>query len=1233
MMLGVSNSQTKFRIFKFGPLFAAFVLCGLAVTASAQVTGSATLRGTLKDPKGAVVPNATVTLINQANQAERKTSSNDEGQYVFTAVIPGTYTIKVEASGFKTVSQSGVAVETASTRALDIDLAVGLASETVTVVAGSAADQLQTETGARENTITADQIKNLSIVSRSAVELLRILPGVVAPDETALEQVGFVSGANSTNQYHVNGLRGEENNVTIDGSRMMDFGANNGSAITANPDMVQEVRVQTSNYAAEHGTSAVQISATTKSGSNQFHGSIYDYIRNYRFQANDRSNSINNVARPKSKYQYPGGNIGGPLYLPRFGEGGKPYHSLRDRVFFFVGYERYYQQVDEGSAKFRVPTLKERQGDFSEAAPGSVFVPAGCTANGVAGIPGSNGPADAAPGNNLAPCGDPFGKALLNMFPLPNLTVPYGQNNYVYSVLRPNNRNQFTSRFDINISDKTKLYVRFAREYEQQGFPRGLWWDSSNYELPGKLQSKNTGKSVVVNLTNVINPSMTNEVLFSASKLDLEYNFADPAKVSYASLGLQKVGFGGNPKINFIGNNPFVPLSVLTWGSGDFHTAYGYPIFSPYSSFSVTDNLSKVHDTHTLKFGAFIEQGNKNQQSNHDTDIVLGQWGQTTGTGTNYGDLFVGKPLEFTQASDRPLDNFRLYNYEFYAQDSWKVRRDFTFEYGVRAGFFPQNFEQKGLGVLFDPSTYVKGQGVFINGDPTRPNGFLLAAKGQIPKGVLPNLPVQWMPRLNFAWDVGGKGDLVLRAGGGLFYNRVQGNYDYYSSGQPPNTYSATVDTPWASPNGLSFSDLKNYDPFSNISNTNINSRDKNSNEIPRIANMSFTIEKKLPWHNILTAAYVGTQGRHLPQQMNVNYVPLGTFLQGTIGGSNLSIPVNRAALDASVVKQYRPFQAYNSVGLYQFTGTSSYHSMQATLSHQGKNLQYFATYTFGKALGTVATNETDGSAWADPIDTRHRSWGVLPFDRTHVFNMSYNYSFPDIARGNFKNGFTNAVFNGWQMSGITTWASGIPIRLKFTGDIATGAQAQAWYGSDAFNGTNAGASLGAVTPIYLANPSTGASKNLGNKLFDLSKLAIPTFPTSGPAVPPFYLRTPSRSNFDVSFFKNFPIKESMKIQFRAGLFNVFNQAYPTQTSVTATNLGGSDIFLALDTVCNKTVANPPNGTGVGNTVNGNVCDPTGGFRFTDGRAGDRSDTVHNFGKIVNLHGRRIVEFALKFEF
>ena len=1199
----------------------------------AQTTGSASLRGTVKDPQGAIIRDAVVTMTNERTKDERQTKSSEDGTYTFTALTPGNYTIKTEAAGFKTKTQTGLAIETSDTKGLDISMEVGAPTETVTVTA--VAETLQTETGARENTITSKQIDNLSIISRSSLELLRVLPGVVAPDNTSLESIGFGDGANRNSAYHVNGLRGEQNNISIDGSRMIDIGSNNGTVITANPDMVQEVKIQTSNYAAEHGTSAVQISATTKGGSSSFHGSLYDYVRNYRFQANDRSNTINGIERPKSKYNYPGGNIGGPILLPWTN-----FNRNRDKLFFFVGYERYYQQVDEGSNLFRVPTLRERQGDFSESAPGSIFVPAGCTANGVTGRNDVNNASDAAPGNNLAPCADPLGRTLLNLYPLPNRSVPFGQNNYVYSVLRPNNRQQFTSRFDYSVSDKTKLYVRFAREYEEQGFPRGLWWDSSSYELPGKLTSKNLGRSVVVNLTNIINPSMTNEILFSASKLKLNYDFADPEKVSYSALNLQRVGF-------FPSQNPYIPVSVLTWGNGDLHTAYGYPILAWNDSFAVTDNLVKVQNTHTWKFGAFIEQANKRQQSNSDVNIVVGQWGQTNATGNNYGDLFVGKPIEFAQGTDRPIDNFRYYNYEFYGQDSWKMRPNFTIEAGLRVAYLPQNFERKGLGTLFDPSTYNRNQGIFINGDRTRPNGVLRAATDQIPKGVLENVPLQWMPRLNFAWDVGGKGDLVLRAGAGLFYNRVQGNYDYYSSGEMPNTYRATVDTPWgaANGNGLSFSDLRNLDPFATISNVDINSRDLQSNEVPRVANMSFTIEKRLPMDNILSVAYVGTQGRHLPQRRNLNIVPLGALSSGilplsspvtvtnngvsqTFTSLNLANPIVRAGVDGSVLRQFKPFPAYNSVGVYQFTGTSTYHSLQATLSHNGRNLQYFATYTFGKALGTVATNESDGSAWADPIDTRNRSWGILPFDRTHVFNLSYNWSLPRLARGGFANPVTRGVFNGWQISGITTVQSGTPIRLKFVGDIATGGQAVAWYGSDAFNIPNSGASLGAVTPIYLGNPQVGGS-GLGDRVFDLSKLAIPTFPNTGPSQPPFYLRSPGRSNFDISFFKNFNITESKKIQFRTGLFNVFNQAYPTRLDVNSVNLTGSDIFLALDTVCLRRV-NVPNGNG---TNVSNPCDPTGGFRFTDGRAGDRSDTLHNFGKIVNKHGRRIVEFALKFTF
>jgi hypothetical protein len=392
---------------------------------------------------------------------------------------------------------------------------------------------------------------------------------------------------------------------------------------------------------------------------------------------------------------------------------------------------------------------------------------------------------------------------------------------------------------------------------------------------------------------------------------------------------------------------------------------------------------------------------------------------------------------------------------------------------------------------------------------------------------------------------------------------------------------------------------------------------------------MSLTIEKRLPSNNVFTVAYVGTQGRHLPQQKQINFAPLGSMFSNgglDLQGADLTNPVHRVALDDAAARRFRPFSNYNGIGYYQFTGTSSYHSLQATLSRQTGKLSYFATYTFSKALGTTAINETDGAAWADPIDTRGRSWGVLPFDRTHIFNVSYNYYFPDLARGAFSNPVMRGVLNGWQMSGITTFRSGTPLRIRFAAnnDRGLGANdiARAWFGTDAFN-INGNVNPGGITPIFLRNPSLSNDGKVGERLIDINALGIPAFGASGPFQSPFYLRYPSRSNFDVSFFKNFKINEAKSLQLRAGFFNIFNQAYPTNIDVN--NPGLSDINLTLNTECIVTVpGGVPNGNG--GTTSGAICDPTGGFRFTQ-------ESLDNFGKITNKRGRRIVELALKFYF
>src|SRR5215471_13759935 len=327
--------------------------------AAAQVSSSASIRGTVKDPAGAVVPKAAVTLINQDNKFERKGTSNEEGLYTFTAVDPGMYTIRVESGSFKTYQAENIRVNPSGTVGHDVALEVGAATETVTVQAQN--EKLEKETGAKEDTLTSKQIDNLSIISRSSLELLRILPGVVAPnlDDPAFESLSFGGGANANANYAVNGIRGVDINTSIDGSRVMDIGSNNGSMITANPDMVQEVTIKTSNYAAEHGSSGVQVTATTKGGGSQFHGEVYDYERNHALNANDRSNTLFQISKPESVYHFPGGNISGPIVIP-----GTNINKGKDKLFFFFGVEVQRQTVDPGATFDITPTLDQRNGLF-----------------------------------------------------------------------------------------------------------------------------------------------------------------------------------------------------------------------------------------------------------------------------------------------------------------------------------------------------------------------------------------------------------------------------------------------------------------------------------------------------------------------------------------------------------------------------------------------------------------------------------------------------------------------------------------------------------------------------------------------------------------------------------------------------------------------------------------------------------------------------------------------------
>jgi hypothetical protein len=1250
-----SGSRGKVKLLVFGALLSMLILFATAPVSFAQGTSS-TLRGVVKDPQGAVVPGATVTLTSAQRGDERQVKTNNEGAYVFTSVDPGAFTLKVEMQGFKTYQQK-ITLSPSETRGVDAELQIGVSDEVTVVDEGSI---IKTETGERSDTISAQQIDNLSIISRSSLELLRILPGVVAPDpgdpNSGVDRVGFGGGANATANYTVNGIRGVNNNVSIDGSRVIDIGSNNGTIITPNVDMVQEVTVKTSNYAAEYGNSGVQISATTKGGSKDFHGELYDYFRPNKLQASDRSNTIIGAARPKTSFQYPGGNIGGPVLLPF-----THLNRNRDRLFFFGAFEAQRQKPDRGSKVGTVPTAAERNGDFSQsfalnrAQYGNHLCPPETI--GWSDCNGQNGQPLPVANGDFRPYRDPLGAALLNFYPLPNLTAAPGSvlaaqgRNYASNLVSPTNRTDLKMRFDVKASDKTNAYLRLAREAETDDTPYGIWWGPSSFELPSHVVGQNLGRSAALNVTSVLSPTMTNEVVFSGSKLKLHYDYADPSKVSKSALGVQNLQLPWGSR----SQTPYAPVGLISWeaNNSNLWEPGGLPLFAINDSYSMNETLSKVYNNHTLKFGGLIERATKVQNNSANTEgRIEYEASQARTTGNAFANLYTGRINGIDQDTNVPVGHFKFWNFEGYGQDSFKVRSNLTLEYGLRLSYFTNNTEQTGIASVFDPNAYVRSQGPYLTGanglpDLSRPNGFLLASRGEIPNSVYEGNPgMKFAPRLNVAWDVFGDGKTVLRGGAGIFYNRVQGNIQYAVQTLPPNLLSVHADS-WGAPNNdITLSNLGSFNPVTQAPGVTCRvagncpggfvTQDRNENGIPRIFTTSLSLARRLPFKNVVEVAYVGTFGRHLPERHGINFI-LNSLTSGTFGNADLADPVQRAAVgnNPAALALLLPFPSYSGNGggiqLEEFDGTSNYHSLQLTLNRQlGRRLQYFLTYTFSKALGTTSVNESDGDAVVDPVDTRGRSYGILPYDRTHIFNLSYNYNFPDVARGSFKNWFTKGTLNGWQLSGISTFQSGRPIHVKFTGAITGNSVLFSFFGNNAIAGGNSPTASG-IAPIILKNPVTG-NTDLNGAYIDPSAFAIPAFGTSGAFQPPFYIRSPTTSNLDMTLFKNFNISESKKLQFRLGVFNIFNQAFANPDLGDIGSLNGGSLSLnTLNAInpatgtCYRIPVGTPTGTGTV-AADSTLCDPTKGFTIDP-------NSLSQFGKIVSKHGHRRVELALKFYF
>ena len=700
-----------------------FILtCLLAVSTWAQSTGY--LSGTVQDAQGAALAGAKIIVSDPARNLQLESVTTSDGTFSFTSLQPSTYTVTVEANGFKKYVQTGIVINASDRQSTGvIKLEVGaLTGESVQVVADAAQLLIKTESGEQSTAINNQQLQNLAVNGRNYLDLLKLTPGVVVT-------TGFAtSGPGGLGNINVNGGRGGKNNLTIDGTTNVDTGSNGTQHIALSLDNIAEFKVLSSNYQAEYGRSAgAEIQIITKSGTSQFHGTGYYFHRHEQFNANSFFNNANgrNAAgfenNPRNFYRYnqQGYNIGGPVYLPKKVFGPLGNESTKDKLFFFWSQEWQQQLVPQAARQSRVPTAAEAAGNFSNTFDGNgvkIYVrdptkTGNCTATDqTACFPGNIIPA-----NRI----NPNGTQILNLFRrFENIQLnPTGINGYRFnhnsqqSVSYPRSENSI--RLDYNMSEKTRAYIRYTRDADQQIMPYGLGWTGGNNQVPfdNLVFRQAPAWNGTLNVTNTLSPTMTNEFIFGSSQNNLTLDPSNANAASYSGIGFTfatpfpyppsqwfNITFGGIPNQNFGGVN-----------------GYGaYPYKNSNTTFDIYDNFSKVLNTHTFKAGFYYQRSRKDQAAGNSASMNFSHNVNDPNNAQHpYANALLGNFNTYNQPNIGVFQGqYRSTNVEWYAQDNWKVNNRLTLDYGMRFSLIYPQYDKRQQDYYFVPEKWNPAQAV-----------------------------------------------------------------------------------------------------------------------------------------------------------------------------------------------------------------------------------------------------------------------------------------------------------------------------------------------------------------------------------------------------------------------------------------------------------------------------------------------------------------------------------------
>jgi hypothetical protein len=949
---------------RFTGLLAAVIVLLFSATVLQAQTSLGQIEGTISDASGAVIPTATVILTQVSTQEVHTVTTDGKGFYVATNLPIGDYTAEVKMAGYGSEKRSGLTINADSHVTADFELKVGSANEVVTVEAVQG-EAINTTSGEVAHVIDTREVETLPLNGRNYTQVLTLIPGAVV---TNPDIFSITTGLNSGNQV-INGNRSDSANLTVDGAFNQASGSNGSLINNVGPDFIQEVKIETSNFSAEYGrTSGPAFNIVTKSGTNQWHGSAFEFIRNNVFDARPFFSAFKTHLR----FNDFGYGVGGAV--------------IHDKLFFYVGEEFKRLRQQQAPTLFSVPTTAELNGNFqginnSNGTPLVLF------------FPGTTTPI---PNNNISSLITTDGKAIANVYRVmdslgaftdaPAGTAAPPTNNLSISPANPLNFREDFVRIDFNINARNRIFGRWLNDSNSLIDPYGTFVAGGT--LPTVPTTRNRpGVSVLVSETFTLTSNIINQATANYSTVS---QHIPPYGVNYLR---STYGFQYNKLFPTAGEFPNGIPSVAITNYAPFTGPY-FQLNSPTTDIQAGDTLSIVHGNHLIKLGAIYIRNrvDQNGRPNYNGNAVFNGSGSNT-TGNALADSLLGNFASYTEANADPVGHFRFSQPEAFVQDTWKATHNLSLEFGVRWQDILPLYAQGNNYGNYDPAYYnpanaitVTTSGKVVPGTGNPYNGIIRTAApipadqvNRVPNintAAYPLIPAvaprslykmngAFGPRVGFAYAPDEK--TSIRGGFGTFYYRPEGNIGFSQVNIQPylqqiefdNANLANIGGGTANNTGLQ-SGISAIDPHL-----------KN----PYIDQFSLGIQREMPFGMLLETTYVGNVGHHLLRSPNINTPPIAQVAANLSNSSNF----------------YNPYKGFGSISQQRSDSNTNYNALQVYVSKRRGALAFTGSYTYAKTLGDSSANNNDLVDWQD----LNYNYGELNIDRKHAFVTDINYTLP----------------------------------------------------------------------------------------------------------------------------------------------------------------------------------------------------------------------------------------------